>query len=181
MLRLRWVAVVLVALSAVALAVGIAQAGGACRGVPITQATDATVRMEGNCFIPTVLYVETGETVGWGNRDLVAHAVSGANLAWGDYTEIQQGQSVPHQFTVAGVYPYYCILHPGMIGTIVVGDGAAASAGGSDDERLAVLATGSEGDRRAALIAGAGSGAGAALAVAMGALVYATRRRTRQP
>lgn len=178
MLRVRWVGAVLVALSALALAVDVAEAGGACRGVPVSQATNATVHMEGNCFVPTVLHVGIGETVSWGNLDPVAHTVSGANLAWGDYTEIQQGRLVSHQFVVAGVYSYYCFLHPGMIGTIVVGNGAAASASATDDAGLAVPATGSSGGGHAAFIAGVGSGAGAALVAAIGALVYATRRRT---
>ncbi len=65
---------------------------------------------------------------GWRfNRDAYPHTVTGANLAWGDYSELATGQSVSHLFRTPGTFPYYCLLHPGMIGAVVVGDGRGSN------------------------------------------------------
>ncbi len=98
-------------------------AGGFCRGVPVTDGTGLAVEMKNNCFTPTVLHIRPGDTVTWISRDQEAHTVSGANIAWGDYTEVRFGATVSHRFDTAGSYPYYCFLHPGMIGAVMVGDG----------------------------------------------------------
>ncbi len=90
-------------------------------------------RDRNDCFTPTVLHIQPGQSVTWINRDKEAHTISGANIAWGDYRELAFGASVTHQFTTPGAYPYYCFLHDGMIRAVVVGDGngpgAAASTG----------------------------------------------------
>lgn len=180
MSRIRWLGVALAgALCAVALAANVAHAGGggACRGASVTEAINTTVHMEGNCFAPTVLHVQVGDTVTWTNFDPVAHTVSGANVAWGDYTQVQQGRSVSHQFTEAGAYPYYCFLHPGMIGAIVVGDGTAAGTTARTQDALAAVEPAASGHGSVAAVAASG---GVVLALAAGALVYATRRRNGQ-
>ena len=175
MSRIRWLGVALAgAPCAVALAASVAHAGGACRGVPVTEAINTTVHMEGNCFAPTVLHVQVGDTVTWSNLDPVAHTVSGANVAWGNYIEVQQGQSVSHQFTEAGAYPYYCFLHPGMIGAIVVGDGTAAGTTARAQDSLAAVEPAASGHGSVAAVAASG---GVVLALAAGGLAYATRRR----
>jgi hypothetical protein len=59
-----------------------------------------------------------------------------------------RGKSVTFRFDEEGVYPFFCCLHPGMAGAVVVGDGAGTgaagaatvpveSASGSDDEAAA--------------------------------------------
>jgi hypothetical protein len=35
---------------------------------------------------------------------------------------------VTHAFDANGVYPYFCLFHPSMVGAIVVGDGSGAGA-----------------------------------------------------
>lgn len=105
-----------------------AEAGGYCRGTPVTDGRGITVEMRNSCFTPTVLHIQPGESVTWVNRDPEAHMVSGANVAWGNYDNIAQGQSVRHQFKTAGAYPYYCFLHNGMIGAVIVGDGNGSGA-----------------------------------------------------
>ncbi len=110
-----------------------AVAGGYCRGVPVTDATGTTVEMKGACFFPTVLRIRPGQAVTWVNRDSLHHIVAGANAAWGDYKELAQDDEIRFTFDTPGVYPYFCFLHIGMIGAVVVGDGSgpgAASPGG---------------------------------------------------
>jgi len=90
---------------------------------------------------------------------------------------------IPIRFDQAGVYPYFCHQHLGMIGVVVVGDGRGEAAA------PAVVAD-FPGARPAATEAtAAGRGAPWSLAVAAllglgvagGALVAARRRRARRP
>ena len=105
-------------------------AGGGCRGVLSTSGSGSEVRMTGHgCFTPTVLYVDPGTTVTWVNETTDIHDVAGATLEWGSYEEIAAGERVRYAFDAPGTYPYYCFLHPGMIGAVVVGDGRPAGPG----------------------------------------------------
>lgn len=101
-----------------------AMAGGGCRGLPSTESSGDGVEMtHGTCFTPTVLHVEPGTTVTWTNTTTETHDVAGATLEWGNYNELKNGDSTQFRFDAPGTYPYYCFLHPGMTGAIVVGDG----------------------------------------------------------
>jgi plastocyanin len=81
-----------------------------------------SVPMETCAFTPTILYVEPGQKIIWVNQDPVPHTVTGALLSWGSESAIQRGETVSYRFDEAGVYPYYCIFHPGMAGAVVVGE-----------------------------------------------------------
>jgi plastocyanin len=106
-------------------------AGGGCRGEASTAAQGTDVRMTGHaCFTPTVLYAQPGTTITWTNESSDIHDVAGATLEWGDYEEVRAGGSRSFTFEAPGTYPYYCFLHPGMVGAIVIGDAKAAAAGG---------------------------------------------------
>ncbi len=100
--------------------------GGSCMGgVPFTDARTTTVEMKQACFGPTVARIAPGDAVTFRNTDTQTHAVSGANGTFGDaHSEILPGDQVSFTFDGEGVYPYVCIIHPGMAGAIVVGDGA---------------------------------------------------------
>jgi plastocyanin len=102
-----------------------AAAGGGCHraGDGSTEGTGDTVAFSMNCMTPTVLRVEPGATVTFVNQDEVQHNVFG--LGWGDDV-VTTGERVERRFASAGVYPYACSLHPGMVGAVVVGDGHGA-------------------------------------------------------
>jgi plastocyanin len=97
--------------------------GGGCH-VGASDGTGDTVRMTENCFDATVLHVDLGTTVTWMNDDLYAHTVTGVGGTWGDFTELEQDDTVSYRFEANGVYVYSCIIHPGMVGAVVVGDGS---------------------------------------------------------
>ena len=100
--------------------------GGGCHDGR-NEAAGKTVDMAGNCFQPTVLHVSRGETVTWTNHDPVQHTVTGVGGEWGDYAGMDRGATVTNRFDDAGVYPYFCLLHPGMVGAVAVDGGAGAN------------------------------------------------------
>jgi plastocyanin len=120
-------AVASVALAAVGSSAGV-DAGGGCHALEDVKATDtAGVTVEiGNCsFGPTVLRIEPGEQVTWMNASEAPHTVTGLTGNWGDTRELLNGASVGYSFESAGTYPYSCVLHSGMVGAVVVGDGVS--------------------------------------------------------
>jgi plastocyanin len=98
--------------------------GGGCHeGTGVSDERGTTVTLIGNCFKATVTRVDEGATVTFFNRDPQAHTVTGTAFTWGSDDLLLEGDSVQHTFTESGVYVYSCLLHPGMAGAIVVGDG----------------------------------------------------------
>lgn len=169
-----------------------ASAGGYCAGGPFADASGDQVVMKQDCFGPTVLRVEPGATVRFRNLDGHPHTVGGAAGTFGEaHGEISPGQTVAYRFADPGVFPYFCVLHPGMTGAVVVGDGGEAStftppvaeeevvpadepadAGDAVDETLEPV-----GEATSVLPAIAGAGVGM---VAGGGLVGAAVRRRRR-
>ena len=125
-----------------------AQAGGGCHSEKITDERGVEVSLEKRCFEPTVVRVDAGQTVTFTNKDPDAHAVTGVANSWGTYDELGQGDTVSYQFDEPGVFPYFCVLHPSMVGAVVVGDGVPAAASGTaaDDGVTAVSAQALGGD-----------------------------------
>jgi plastocyanin len=116
------------AIVALALVPGVAGAsgGGGCGG-PVTDGAGTTVEIEDFCFGPTILRVAPGESVTFVNLDRSPHTVLGANATWGGYDALKKGHEATYEFAEAGVFPYVCTWHPGMVGAIVVGDGAGGA------------------------------------------------------
>jgi plastocyanin len=97
-----------------------AAAGGGCHSAEATEGTGATVELGKNCMTPTVLRVDPGTTVTFRSFDPVDHNLYG--LGWGEDI-INNGDVFQRRFESAGTYPYACLIHLGMVGAIVVGDG----------------------------------------------------------
>lgn len=119
----RAIPAIAVAALLVAVAAPARAGGGGCHE-PSTSGRTTTVVMARNCFGPTVSHVAPGDTVRFRNADDWNHTVTDAGLAWGSIHDIRPGGVVSHTFDTPGVYAYACILHPGMVGAVVV-DGAA--------------------------------------------------------
>ena len=110
--------------SMVLVAAGPASAGGGCHRAESEgqdEGAGTTVEMRRNCFGPTVLRVEAGSEVTFVNRDEVAHRLDG--VGWASESPLAPGAGTTHRFDQPGTYPYTCILHIGMSGVVVVGDG----------------------------------------------------------
>jgi plastocyanin len=100
--------------------------GGAATSVSIVPGSST---LTDTAFSPNPVEVSVGATVTWTNDDTQPHTVvSGANAQpSGEFDSspnfnplLAPKQTFEHTFTQAGEYPYYCALHPNMVGTVSV-------------------------------------------------------------
>ena len=81
---------------------------------------------EGYLYQPNTTQVKVGDTVSWTNDDDTLHTVtsgSGTDENAGasfDSGMMGTGKIFEHTFTTSGEYPYFCIVHPDMIGKVIV-------------------------------------------------------------
>ena len=75
-------------------------------------------------YQPNPVQVSVGTTVTWTNDDAQPHTVSSGQNATPDGTFdsgiMAPGATFEHTFTEAGEFPYFCLLHPNMVGTVSV-------------------------------------------------------------
>jgi plastocyanin len=78
-----------------------------------------------DAFSPNPIQVSVGTTVTWTNDDAQPHTVnSGENATPSglfDSPIMAPQATFRFTFTEAGEYPYFCILHPNMVGSVSVG------------------------------------------------------------
>jgi plastocyanin len=100
--------------------------GGAATSVSIVPGSST---LTDTAFSPNPVQVSVGDTVIWTNDDTQPHTVvSGENAQpSGEFDSspnfnplLAPKQTFEHTFTQAGEYPYYCALHPNMVGTVSV-------------------------------------------------------------
>ena len=75
-----------------------------------------------------IVEILVGDTIVWKNADTAFHTVTSGSEADGldglfDSKEFAPGKSFIYKFSEIGHYPYYCTLHPWMMGTIIVTSG----------------------------------------------------------
>ena len=83
------------------------------------------------CFIPHTVTIGVGETVTWENTDNAAHTATSGPVQIGDTiygnggvwdsSLMMVGGSYSVTLDEAGTYPYFCMVHPWMEGTVIVG------------------------------------------------------------
>lgn len=107
--------------------------GGVAHKAP-SKDVDAIVKMGFMDFQPNLVTVRRGDTVEWRNTSVVMHTVTGdpqkagrpglASVPSGaspfNSGNLKAGRIFKHTFTVPGTYKYYCEIHDGMTGTVVV-------------------------------------------------------------
>ena len=77
------------------------------------------------CFIPSPVTIPMGGTVTWENNDTAAHTATGGSATEGpsgvfDSSLIMAGSSFSHTFEDAGTFDYFCMVHPWMVGAVMV-------------------------------------------------------------
>lgn len=77
------------------------------------------------CFIPSEVTIDVGSEVTWTNDDTAAHTVTSGTATDGpdgefDSSLFMAGKSFTHKFEAPGEFPYFCLVHPWMKGTVIV-------------------------------------------------------------
>jgi plastocyanin len=75
-------------------------------------------------FTPNELTIAPGTTVKWVNHDDIPHLVAEKALAFKSQA-LDTNDSFSFTFTKPGDVEYFCVLHPHMIGKIIVKTGGA--------------------------------------------------------
>jgi plastocyanin len=132
-----------------------AEAGGGCHA-PATEGRGTTIALTDLCFTPTVLRVAPGTEVTFANRDSIAHPLSRPGGEWGWNGTI--GGRATVQLDRAGTYPFFCYVHPGMVGVVVVGDGRGTGAQVVQVDDPAASAPGAATGQPASAAASSGAG-----------------------
>jgi plastocyanin len=107
--------------------------------VDLTGSTQVTVKIidsssnpAGYWFDQPNITIKVGTTVTWVNRSSAVHTITSgqAGAADGKFDSGTQNLLMPNNqgaastfsftFTKAGAYPYFCQIHPGMIGLVTV-------------------------------------------------------------
>jgi plastocyanin len=82
------------------------------------------VSMKNIRFSPPQITVKAGTTVIWTNDDTVGHTVTsgtrGNPSGLFDSGDVPAGGTFSFTFTEPGTYNYYCKIHPGMDGVVIV-------------------------------------------------------------
>ena len=77
-----------------------------------------------DAFSPNPIQVSVGTTVTWTNDDAQPHTVNsgenGTPSGLFDSPIMPTAATFEYTFTEAGEVPYFCILHPNMVGTVSV-------------------------------------------------------------
>jgi plastocyanin len=88
--------------------------------------TDAA-GLEDKAYQPNPVKIKVGETVIWTNNDLTTHTVTEGNPSTNVPTNgfdsglLNPDEIFKHVFDKAGTIEYHCILHPTMLGKVIVG------------------------------------------------------------
>jgi plastocyanin len=91
-------------------------------GTTLPPPSQGDVEIIDDAYRPATFTIAEGGTVRWVNRDR-DHPLTARARSW-DSGIFDVGGTYQRTFPVAGTYAYFCILHPDMLGTIVVtGDG----------------------------------------------------------
>jgi len=77
------------------------------------------------CYIPYMVTIDVGGEVMWNNIDAMAHTVTAGTPTEGVSEHFDSGLVAPgamfsHEFTEAGTFDYFCMVHPWMTGAVMV-------------------------------------------------------------
>jgi plastocyanin len=83
------------------------------------KASPTEVRVDNFTFGPDTLTVPVNSTVTWINKDDIPHVIA-SNDGVFKSKALDTDDKYSYTFSKAGTYPYYCSIHPKMVGKIVV-------------------------------------------------------------
>src|SRR5215204_1518544 len=103
-------------------------ASGANTGTSVSVVSGSS-SLTDTAYQPNPIQVSVGTTVIWTNDDSQPHTVTSGSNGQPDNKFnsspnfsplLNPGQTFSFTFTQAGDYPYFCMLHPNMVGTVSV-------------------------------------------------------------
>src|ERR671915_21192 len=105
-------------------ATGTGTTGGEGGGATSVSIVPGSSSLTTDAYQPNPIQVSVGSTVTWTNDDAQPHTATSGQNATPDGT-FDSGIMAPqgtfeHTFTEAGEFPYFCLLHPNMVGTVSV-------------------------------------------------------------
>ena len=77
------------------------------------------VRVDNFTFTPETLTVAVNKPVTWVNKDDIPHVIASTDGLFKSKA-LDTDQQYSFTFNKAGTYPYFCAIHPKMVGKIVV-------------------------------------------------------------
>ncbi len=88
--------------------------------------------VKNECYIPSLIEINEGDTVIWSNDDSAAHTVTSGTPSDGpdgmfDSSLVMAGNTFEFTFEDKGEYDYFCIVHPWMTGSVKVFDSEKVS------------------------------------------------------
>lgn len=89
---------------------------------PAPKVKTVTVEIKDNVFSPQVIAINAGDTVVWKNVGSSNHTVRNSTGVLWDSGNLAPGATFRRTFSASGNYGYYCAVHQGMSGTVIVGD-----------------------------------------------------------
>lgn len=116
-----------------------AAASGSTEGMPGTQGDAAaalatatppavapvattSVAIQNFAFSPPVIGVRVGQMVTWTNKDVEQHTATARDKTFNSDV-LDTNTSYAFTFTKAGTYDYNCLIHPDMVGSVIVSAG----------------------------------------------------------
>ena len=103
---------------------GTGTTGGGGGGATSVSIVPGSSSLTDTAFQPNPVQVSVGSTVTWTNDDAQPHTATSGQNATPDGTFdsgiMAPGATFDFTFTEAGEFPYFCLLHPNMVGTVSV-------------------------------------------------------------
>jgi plastocyanin len=95
--------------------------------IPVDGSGAPGCEVSSNCYSPSVAYVDVGEKITFSNTDSAAHTFTSGTTNGGpdgnfDTGMLMTGNSFSYTPFTSGGFPYFCMLHPWMLGGIIVQD-----------------------------------------------------------
>jgi predicted secreted protein with PEFG-CTERM motif len=92
--------------------------------IPVGSATPGC-ESTNECYIDAEVTIDAGSEVVWSNEDSASHTVTSGDPKNGpdgifDSGLFLSGQTFSHMFEEEGEFPYFCLVHPWMQGTVIV-------------------------------------------------------------
>jgi plastocyanin len=91
---------------------------------PTLRGAEWNVEIQNFVFTPRELEIDVGDTVIWTQRDLEGHTTTSDTGVWSSPL-LFINQTFSHTFDEPGTFPYHCVPHPDMRGTIIVQSGSS--------------------------------------------------------